>query len=274
MSPTALNVSPPGATGGNAGDDVLALGVGASLVGVAVVAGDLVDVDAPLIASPSAPSTAATPSTSAVAVTLRAGTEGAAGPPSGLRNGTKVPTPSAVSGSASLFTAARARSGFGTSAPSSNVATPTAVPAATCAGRGFVASRLDLGAAHLKAGLAILSASALLVAITVGAFTVPKQHRQAVARERARATEQVHAATEKAALEQVQRFGQSLGDAVKKHLAAEARRWTVAVREAGLADGRGPEPMPPMKGLMAQDRVRLEGEWRVALEKRIAELRD
>lgn len=75
-----------------------------------------------------------------------------------------------------------------------------------------------------------MSGAALVVAVTVGAFTVPKQHRQAVARERARATEQVHAATERAAREQVDRFGQLLDDAVKKHLAAESRRWTIAAR--------------------------------------------
>ena len=136
---------------------------------------------------------------------------------------------------------------------------------------GFIVSKLGLGGPSATTALTWLSGVVLAGAVVTAAVTVPKQHRQAVARERARAADLVRAATEKAVRDHVDRFSAGLADSVKKHLAAEGRRFAKLVRE-GTAGDRPDLGLPPMRGLMPQDVTRLQGEWKAALEKRAAEL--
>jgi hypothetical protein len=137
-------------------------------------------------------------------------------------------------------------------------------------GLGFVATRIagQGVAALLPWGFGAM----FLGAVGYAVATVPTQRRQAMARLRVRAKEQVHRDLREATRERLARLADLQASAIKKHLAAEERRALEGLRDVESSLGPADAGAVGMVGLPPQDLAKLNGEWRAAIEGRLREL--
>jgi hypothetical protein len=137
---------------------------------------------------------------------------------------------------------------------------------------GF-ASRAIGGA--VGAALPVVFGLGFVVALGAGVMTVPEKQRQAIARQKAKATEQVHKELVQELRTRLERMSQEQLDGIKKHLGAEERRWKAIVHAAsdgGIGIGGLGGGLLAQTGLLPNDAAKLKGEWPAAFEARLAEL--
>ena len=139
-------------------------------------------------------------------------------------------------------------------------------------GLGFFATRV-VGAEHVSRVLPIGLGSVFLITVVVAALTIPKERRQTMARFEARARDALTRELSEAIRERLKIVVEAQSAAIKRHLNAEGLRFKSAHRDPS-GDVRGPQPsfaaMAP--GILPADIARMRGEWKAAIEARIAEL--
>ncbi len=139
-------------------------------------------------------------------------------------------------------------------------------------GLGFFATRV-FGGEHMSKILPIGLGAVFVVTVIVAIFTVPKERRQTMARFRARARDVLERELHDAVRERMKVLVDAQLTAIKKHLNAEAARFKAGTRDSS-SDARAPIPsfalMAP--GILPADIARMKGEWKTAIEARIAEI--
>ena len=126
----------------------------------------------------------------------------------------------------------------------------------------------------LGAALPVVFGLGFVVALAVGLATAPEKQRQALARQKAKATDQVHKELLQELRTRLDRQSQEQLDAIRKHLVGEERRWKAFVQassDGGPAVGLGGGVIA-QSGLLPNDVARLRGEWPAAFQARVAEL--
>jgi len=113
--------------------------------------------------------------------------------------------------------------------------------------------------------------SVFVASVVFACVTVPKKKRQAEFRLLQKAKKELQRELEAEVGKRLKQCADQQASEIKKHMDAEWLRWTELTRTSA-GDSNPMAAMGGMSGLMPADVARLQGEWRLAIEARIAEL--